>query len=424
VSTGSISLTSKGRVNGEVREILVSLRRASFLDFLYYSDKETTDPPLQSASNCDRYRYEGRGSGCSVIRWVTQDTLQGPLHTNDALVVDGNPTFNGEVSTSWNDPTGKNWVDNAGSGSQPKFLQNQGNKPLVKANLPLPESNVLIKRETDPAYTATPGCRYRGPTRILLKDGGSGKGNGQMEVYSPYTTSVNTGCPLNRSGPLPANGVLYVEPLPSTVSCSSTRPFVTDGQGRGYPQAADTGTQPGYQCRQALAFVSGKLDGQLTIASEHSIVVVGDTTYESGTCSTCTDVLGLVGTEYVWVYHPVKGTASNNLNSDLALPGGGYLDNLKVNAAIASNNHSVMVQNYAIGASRSGALNITGAIIQRYRGPVGTSCGAGSSGCTQGQAITGYAKNYVYDKRLKVLSPPFFIKPDDTAWQVNSYSEQ
>lgn len=420
VSTGSIKLTSTGLVNGERRTVLVNLRRASFLDFLYFSDKEVQDPALSGQSSCDAYRYAGRPTSCDPIRWVTADNLLGPLHTNDTLVVDGNPTFNGEVTTAWDDPAGKRWHDFAGSGSAPKFLQNAGNKPSVAASLPIPPSNVLIARETDPAFTTTPGCRYRGATRILLKPGTAAKGDGAMEVYSPKTTSVNPGCPLNGSGALPANGVIYVESVPSSVSCSQTRPFVTDGQGRGYPQAADTGDLPGYLCSNANAFISGQLDGQLTIASEHNIVIVGDTTYESGTCSTCTDVLGLVGTEYVWVYHPVKGT-TQTLASDLALPGATptYLDDVKIQAAIASNKHSVMVQNYTIGAARSGALNITGAIIQKYRGPVGTSYNNNGN-----PGRTGYAKNYVYDKRLKVLSPPYFLAPGDTAWQVNSFSEQ
>jgi len=38
--------------------------------------------------------------------------------------------------------------------------------------------------------------------------------------------------------------------------------------------------------------------------------------------------------------------------------------------------------------------------------------------------VTGYAKNYVYDQRLKYLSPPKFIDPVAAAWQDVVWAEQ
>jgi hypothetical protein len=58
-------------------------------------------------------------------------------------------------------------------------------------------------------------------------------------------------------------------------------------------------------------------------------------------------------------------------------------------------------------------LHIDGAIAQRYRGPVGQS----------GSNATGYLKQYVYDQRLKYLSPPKFLDPVASSWGVATWAE-
>jgi hypothetical protein len=74
------------------------------------------------------------------------------------------------------------------------------------------------------------------------------------------------------------------------------------------------------------------------------------------------------------------------------------------------------VQSYQYGlGSTLGNLTIVGAIAQRYRGPVGTFSG--------GSIYSGYTKNYAYDQRLKYDSPPKFLNPVASAWQVVTWSE-
>ena len=77
-------------------------------------------------------------------------------------------------------------------------------------------------------------------------------------------------------------------------------------------------------------------------------------------------------------------------------------------------NHSFTVPYWQRGDAL-GTLNVTGAIAQRFRGPVGTNSG--------GTVVTGYAKNYVYDQRLKYLSPPKFLDPVASAWGVAVWRE-
>ena len=73
-----------------------------------------------------------------------------------------------------------------------------------------------------------------------------------------------------------------------------------------------------------------------------------------------------------------------------------------------------MVDNYYCGGPL-GTLSITGAIVQKYRGPVGTG----------GTTISnGYVKDYDYDDRLKYREPPHFLDPVQSSWKVLSQTEQ
>jgi hypothetical protein len=74
-----------------------------------------------------------------------------------------------------------------------------------------------------------------------------------------------------------------------------------------------------------------------------------------------------------------------------------------------------VVDNYDCG-SALGNLQVNGAIAQYYRGTVGTGSGTSIS--------TGYAKDYNYDDRLKYRSPPNFLDPVETRWDIVRQSEQ
>jgi hypothetical protein len=38
--------------------------------------------------------------------------------------------------------------------------------------------------------------------------------------------------------------------------------------------------------------------------------------------------------------------------------------------------------------------------------------------------VTGYTKDYNYDKRLRYRSPPFFLDPISAAWRIIRANEQ
>jgi hypothetical protein len=439
-TNGVIKITSTGRVNDTERTVYASLRRRSFIDYLYYTDFETKDPasytgtPFTAAEaqmRCAKYYYGGtdvqrdvdnrvdyagdtdaNGAFCTDINFVSGDTINGPLHSNDAYLVCGTPAFNGETSSSWSGAAGIRYRTNSTCTNAPTFA-NAGD-PRLLAPLTLPPSNSAIKAET---LAGRGGCLFTGPTRIKLNN------NGTMTVNSPFTKQTNNSpCTKNGTGALPSNGVIYVQNVPSVTTdpnYTSGCPYSVAGRTHplGMPIASDINT---YGCRNGDVFIEGTLDGQLTIAAENNIDITWNVTYKGGVGGD--DLLGLVANNYVEVYHPVSCTSGNsascNLNANFpneTARNAKFL-NPTIQAAILSVNHSFWVQNYSIGAASSlGALHIDGAIAQRYRGPVGTTSG--------GSPNTGYVKQYVYDQRLKYLSPPKFLDPVASSWGVATWAE-
>jgi hypothetical protein len=317
------------------------------------------------------------------------------LSTTAGCSVNGNPRFNGKATTAY---TGAmsctasssftwRWYGLSGCSDRPVF---QTDDPEVVPILTLPTTNTAIKTETDRAAGKT-GCLYNGPTRIVLNSGGT------MTVTSPFTTSSAYASCVGTNVALPANGVIYVQNVPSaqTATC-------TGSQNRlGYPISGDVTS---YGCRDGDVFLSGTLRGRLTIAAENNIVVVANTTYSS-TGAASTDMLGLVANQFVQVYHPVNSSGNNLTDSRT-----GLFTNPQIHAAMLALGHSFIVQNYNEGA-QLGTITVNGGIAQKWRGPVGTSGG------------TGYLKNYGYDSRLQYASPPYVMDIADTPYRVSQWAE-
>jgi Tfp pilus assembly protein PilX len=404
-SQGIIQVVSTGRVRGVQRTIRATMRRRGFLDYLYLTDYESLDPqsgyysdPATAASRCSDYWWAGRSTSyCVRISFVTGDTINGPLHSNDTLSINGSPRFNGNASTAYTgqmnctaSPTYTwRWYGLSGCSDTPQF---RSGDPEAVPILALPTTNTAIKAETDRAAGKT-GCLYNGPTRIVLNSSGT------MTVTSPFTTATAyAGC-VGTNVPLPTNGVIYVQNVPTSQTATCT-----GSQNRlGYPISNDV---TDYGCRDGDAFLSGTLRGRLTIATENNVVIVANTTYAT-TGAAATDMLGLVANQFVQVYHPVNSSGTNL--SDTRNPTNTFTSP-QIHAAILALGHSFIVQNYNEGA-QLGTITVNGGIAQRWRGPVGTSGG------------TGYLKNYGYDSRLQFASPPYVQDIADTPYRINQSGE-
>ena len=419
---GTITVTSTGKVGQRKRTIQSVVRRRSFLDYLYFTEYETQDPAsysgsLSDGSNpatvCARHYYDSpaRNSNCNDIQFISADTLNGPVHSNDAIKICGDTDFKGTVTTSWS-TTGTKYRSGCGS-TNPTFA-NPGD-PRYLAPLSMPPSNLALKSETT---TVAGGCLYTGPTRIKLLS------SGKMTVKSPFSKQTNNSstCPTNGTTQtnLPTNGVIYVQNVPATSSdpnYTSGCPYSVNSRTHplGLPIANDVTT---YGCRNGDVFLEGTLKGQLTIAADNNIDVTWNVTYSSGTAGT--DLLGLVANNYIEIWHPVNCTSgsASSCNLDANFPGetarNSEFDDATVQAAILSLQHSFRVQNWNLGAPL-GTLSVTGAIAQRYRGAVGTGSG--------GSVTTGFGKSYVYDQRLKYQSPPKFLAPIAASWAIAVWKE-
>jgi Tfp pilus assembly protein PilX len=371
-ATGTFRIRSTGRMGNKkiTRSIIASMRRRSFLDFLYFTDFETLDPSVYATQSqrdwavgaCGSGKYRAaRDGNCSEIQFVTADANRGPFHTNDDILVCGSPTFGrtGADSIEVSGPT-PGWTAGCGGGT-PNFV---GTFAAGAKLLSMPSSNASLSNQAQPGYLFT------GTTQITL--------NGlSMDVTNNGTTTTGKS--------LPANGVIYVQ----NGTCGST-----------YSAPQTYNELPG--CAQV--YVHGTTQKSLTIASARDIIVTNDLKTQGNV------MMGLIADGFVRVYHPVSGTCTDTASG----PFGPSIGSIEIDAAIMSVQHSFIVDNYNCGTPR-GTLTVKGAIAQSFRGPVGTG---GSS------VATGYVKNYNYDDRFRVSNPPFFLDPVQSSWRKIRFTEQ
>lgn len=374
VATGTFRIRSTGYAGDSKQSIVASFKQASFLDYVYFTQYETSDPvtygdPATIATatdECTRWIRDGRVTStwwrdyCRVIQFADADRINGPLHTNDELVTCGSPTFGRspadaiEVSAP---PRGWNPSGGWGCGGTPNFVgEFKTNQPVLTP----PPTNSELESVAQPAY------RLSGRVTLRLD------GNNVTITDSGGTRTV----------PVPSNGVIYVANSTSVACSTAYSPFTAD-----YPTSSGCGN----------AYVRGSYSDKLTIAAENDIIINGSINRASD------GLLGLIANNFVRVWHPYPTQTSNgNCGSG---SGSGGLRNLRIDAAILAIQHSFIVDHYNCGSSL-GNLIVNGAISQKFRGPVGTSGG------------TGYIKEYNYDDRLRYYSPPYFLDPVESAWSV------
>ena len=405
---GTFRIRSTG-FDGEVeRSIVATFKPASFLDYVYFTQRETSDPrtygseSLRTAAEtqCGKTIAEGRyeseilsGQGyCDVISFVSGDFVNGPMHTNDAFVICGSPTLGGsaadpiEVSgppIGWFSTSSVPHSHSSCGGSESNF---KGTLTANSAVLTPPSTNSELQAIAEPQF------RYKGQIRMCL----SGESMTVMTLTSSGTCASPSSVIYN--GTIPANGVVYDE----SGTCSSAyTPF----------NVSYAITEPPSECGNV--YLEGNYSGQLTIAAANDIVITGNVCLES--CSNeppmeGEGVLGLVANNFVRIYHP--HTQSYNSHTHIYecnANASGTLQDVTIDAAILAIAHSFIVDDYNCGA-KLGTLKVNGAIAQKYRGAVGTG-GSGWGG-------TGYLKSYNYDSRLKYIEPPSFIAPEKTAWVI------
>jgi hypothetical protein len=464
-STGYASGYNGGGPTTVSRTIVATLREESFLDYVWFTVYETSDPVVQVANayatyddttieppyqctltpstncgsnynnaitgatkQCGQYRYPPpggtsttqavgynrlttayavpgqvgvfyQGAGhtyqCDTISFISADSINGPFHTNDQANVCGTPTFGRN--------TGDDIVFGYTTSSPPAspypggYVQqctgpvNMKGTPGLPSILNPPPSNATLQAVATESYTGTT-CLILGDTSIQVAQPGQGANASKPSCFSAGLTYSTVS--------YPSNGVLYV--------ANGTCGLTYDVENVSYTGNTGCGT----------IYVSG-VDGEpLTIGAEDDIVIDGNLTYYTPP-SGVEPLLGLVANNFVRVYHPVGNqplgtntnpctSASSNVNTSIS-------SGITINAMMLSLQHSIIVDQYNCGAPL-GTLTVNGGLAQDFRGAVGTETGNGT-------VVTGYAKNYNYDDRLRYEEPPHFINPVQGSWRVQSEEE-
>jgi Tfp pilus assembly protein PilX len=404
-NANTFRVKSIGTAGNEKRTLIATFRVAGFLDFAYFTQYEDEDPYLsgRTATECERY-YEEKGkttrsSNCVNIEFAKEDSVNGPVHTDDSALVacSKEVTFGRENHTpadvveinkgtwSTSETTAKGPTESpCSSGNGPTYYTTSG-KFSEGPELRAPQSDSSVEEYVETGYTFT------GRTKIKLTG----------ETMTIENANYNGG--VAKTGvTFPGNGLLYVKS--GAAGCGYTYSNNNGG--------SDTTTTYADEAECGSVYVEGKYTKSLTIAAETDVIINGNIlptgiSVSAGTpppAPSGTAVLGLMATRFVRVYHPCTtgGSGSGNQTSG---PAGGYLSNPFIYAAILSTSHSFAVDNFECG-SQMGELNIYGAIAQKFRGVVGV---VGTSG---------YIKDYNYDERLATDEPPYFLAPLDSGWMI------
>lgn len=387
-SKGTFRIRSTGFVGKTQVSITAMFRPSSFLDYVYFTQLETSDPATYgdeatikgAYEQCSKTLLEGRnnakipnsgGQYCRVISFVSGDLINGPLHTNDALVICGKPVFGRSASDAVEvSSPPKGWYQTY---EVPHSGSSCSGTPTFTGTY-LTNSPALIPPATNEqlAKIAEPSFRYEGQVHICLS-------GSSMTVARK---GANCDGEVLYSGALPSNGVVYVS---STLCNNAYSPFSVT-----YPETSTCGN----------AYVHGSYSGQLTIATNNDIIIDGNTTASADEA-----MLGLIANNFIRIYHPFKSVVNKKTGQTECQNDTGSISNLEIDAAILAISHSFVVDNYDCGA-QLGTLKVEGAISQKYRGAVGTTGG------------TGYLKSYNYDDRLHTITPPSFIQPVESDWVI------
>jgi hypothetical protein len=472
VSMTVIGASKTGQIRSYTPGTITVQPQNGFLLNLWWLNYDQLDPTtLAGTQTCTWYWYNtpnSLNSGCEPVDFVKGETLTGNIFSNDPIFVcsdsntSGGATVNGTVATH----------DSAAFVTDPLNCSGGGN--YVAGTHPEETSQPFEQEPTDDvilgAEAAQNGCLYEGPTELQLAEytGSVTKyiGTYGIDVTSPDTStggplstndalddSANASiCIPSSSGgwvPYPKNGIDFVENCTSSdSSCTGSSAFDPMDQGSNDLYSPDDQASgwsgPTASATSGDAIIEGTEQGPLTIAAQNNIVITGDLCYASWAASgsipcdsaptnATSDVLGLIAYNYVVVNHPMTYTSgggggggggswgddsdctsneatlgSTTSNSGLSCD----LDNPVIDAAILALNEQYFVSNWDKGTQLDN-IYVNGSISEDWRGPVGTS--GGSSG-------TGYSKQYTYDLRLEYLSPPGYLNPGTSSWQLGTIS--
>ncbi len=310
------------------------------------------------------------------LYWGNGEQVRGPIFTNGWLRTTGTPVFHDNVTYC------EGWERRSG---YPEFKK--AGQPVKGTPMAFPSSNSNIVYW---AGSGTDGYEYSGRTCILLN------GN-ELKIRN-----INESGDMLITRPLPYSGVIHVD---------------------------------------GTLFVSGVLDGRLSIVAEGNIYITGkDPTNFSFNSASVTggityandnipasasaslsgqsdDMLGLISNGNILInsrYWPRENSNTNHQNVSAALP------NIRIHAAIfgLSANSYYGVDRYE-DLGNMGYIYFTGSKIVNKVGATYQS----RTGWQGNTTIHGYKEDNSFDYRMTYETPPHFLEPTNTGWEVKEWAE-
>jgi hypothetical protein len=412
-------------VRGARHAASATVRPLLSVDHLMLSEYEAVDPVLQKRprSHCSATRSDPRRAPDCIGTVIGPGALDGPVHSNDAIVLAPTTTSVAEFSTShvtigpdgsigpalWGGPLG------LGPDGAPFGLSHQS-----ELTLPRDSRDVLAG--------ATVTCRFRGPT--LLRFDGSG-----VRVTSPRSVPREGESPSGPGGPAGPIGCLDIDratlagvvavELPPVAVIEVVRDPVADCVDHPLGLVWGEDTERDWWCSDGDAFVWGRYRGARTIVAEDHVQIVWD--LEPGGApipgaAGSEDLLGLVAGDSVVlrrpVGRPVRRVAPFGQNLAFAgahvPPFGAFpsdapnadattWDTPRVVASLVALRGSIGIQNPFRGEPHPGPLRIEGSVASRFRGVMRWEERSSTGALI---ATMGYPVDLRYDLRLRTSSPP------------------
>ncbi len=245
-----LSFVAKGNYNNFASTINVKLKRTAFSRFAYFTNQEPE------------------------IYFVSQDTINGPAHTNGVFHMWGEPVFKAEVTSP------NKWVGQA----TPKF---EGGYNFDSNPISLPQNLDQIK-----SNAISGGLRFNNDIKVELKSNGTAQISELQRTFNWHAGWVNTW---------------------------------------GSPQTYNLSNYNGVISTRGNMDVEGTLKGRLTLHAERDVNITGDITYanDPATDPNSNDMLGIVAEHDVVIQDGAQTKHdSQNLTIDASIMA---LDQMRVN---------------------------------------------------------------------------------------------
>jgi hypothetical protein len=402
-----------------------TVRPVISIDHLLHSEFEVVDPVLRgrSRASCAATRSEGELAPGCLDTVVGPGQFDGPVHSNDAIVLAPGTTFASTLTTSHLTATADGGIGPALWGED--VAHAPGAAPFGL----LHRSELTLPRHTrDVLQGATVTCRLRGPTllrfdgpRVRITSPRSVPRSGDDATGGTASTEAIGCLGVDRAA---LAGVVVVE-LPPQAIIEVVRDPLMDCVDHPLGLATGEDTERDWWCNGGDAFVWGRYQQARTVAAEDNIQIVWD--LEPGDASGPqlageTDLLGLVAGDSIVlrrpVGRPIRRTAPFGLNLAFAgahePPFGGYpldapnetavtWDSPRIVAALSALRGSVTLQNPFRGEPHPGPLRFSGSQASRFRGVLAWE-ERNSSGTLIG--TMGYPVEWSYDRRFASSGPP------------------